>query len=194
MPIECICPQCGCVFLMNPAHFQYGRRYCSLACGHMSRRTVIPTLCEFCGKSFPMRPSHPTTYCSKDCYATAQNLLLPQRFFAKVNKTETCWLWIGKRFSNGYGCFTMRMEGIRKYLLAHRFSYSLHYSTIPDDLFVLHDCPNGDTPACVNPEHLWVGTQAENMADMHQKGRACLGEKNGSVKLTDADIRAIFAL
>ena len=92
-------------------------------------------------------------YCSRRCVQDAYQTphLIAVRFWSHVTQTETCWLWHGKRFRNGYGCFITRKEGTRRYLLAHRFAYALHYGAIPDDLLVLHNCPDGDNPACVNP-------------------------------------------
>lgn len=190
MLIPCVCPHCGCSFLMHAVHSRSGRRHCSLACSHAARRTTIPTPCQVCGKLFRLKRSRPTQYCSKPCYMAAQSLLQTERFWAKVDKTTRCWLWHGKRYPNGYGCF--RVDG--KEVMTHRFSYRLHNGAIPEGLFVLHNCPDGDNPACINPEHLWLGTQADNLADMARKGRSCLGEKNGSAKLTDQGVQTIFAL
>lgn len=87
------------------------------------------------------------------------------RFWAKVRKTNTCWLWIGATIKGGYGSF----GGIKcKVGMAHRFSWTLHNGPIPAGLDVLHRC---DTPPCVNPEHLFLGTQTDNSRDMVQKGR-----------------------
>lgn len=75
-----------------------------------------------------------------------------------------CWLWAGAPGSGGYGIATIAGLALR----AHRLSWVLHKGEIPDALKVLHRC---DTPACVNPAHLFLGTQLDNIADMVAKGR-----------------------
>jgi len=79
-----------------------------------------------------------------------------------------CWIWIGRLDNGGYG--VMSIEGENKY--AHRISYELHNGPIPPGLFVCHHC---DTPACINPKHLYAGTQADNMRDMAARGRGRKG-------------------
>lgn len=83
----------------------------------------------------------------------------------KVNKTDTCWLWTAAKFDNGYGAFK---ETPTKQVRAHRWSYEHFVGPIPDGLILMHTC---DVPACVNPDHLQPGTQAENQQDMVRKGR-----------------------
>lgn len=147
---------------------------------------------------------------------------LAARFWARVQKSEECWLWKGSLGSGGYGqLFThndahghSRMEG------AHRISWQLHYGAIPDGLFICHHC---DVRACVRPEHLFLGTQKDNVRDMVDKGRnpsgdqhphhlhpervrrgashgmvlhpeaVPRGERNANAKLTADDVRAIRA-
>lgn len=94
-----------------------------------------------------------------------------------------CWLWTGSLLNYGYGAFS---PGGR----AHRFAYSAFKGPIPEGVFVLHRC---DVPSCVNPDHLFLGTRADNVADMMQKGRQPRGSRNGSAKLTPAQVLEIFA-
>ena len=86
------------------------------------------------------------------------------RFFSKVEKTKSCWLWVGAKTGNGYGA--IKVNG--KMRPAHRVSYELHLGPIPDGLIVLHKC---DNPGCVRPMHLRAGTHKDNTADMIRKNR-----------------------
>jgi len=96
------------------------------------------------------------------------------RFWSNVQKTDSCWLWLRQPNNKGYGKVTIRPNSQeRVMLLAHRLAWLLVKGEIPDGLFVLHKC---DTPLCCNPEHLFLGTQQDNMGDMWAKGRSRLHE------------------
>jgi len=100
----------------------------------------------------------------------SKHMSLEDRFFQKVLKTDSCWLWTGGIATQGYGVF--RVDG--KSVSAHRHSYKIHKGEIPDGMHVCHSC---DVRNCVNPDHLWVGTATDNMQDMIKKGRQCAANK-----------------
>lgn len=128
-----------------------------------------------------------------------------ERFWSKVNKTDSCWLWIGSTDSSGYGSFSVKDGKGRKVWSAHRFAYTQLVDAIPDGMLVCHHC---DTPRCVNPDHLFLGTDADNNADMIRKGRnrhptgdqhgthtkpesVRRGSSNGLAKLTEDQVLEI---
>lgn len=109
---------------------------------------------------------------------------MKMRFMAKVAVQENgCWMWTGGKDRKGYGLFSVgpsrNPDGSRRNSMkaAHRVSYELFNGGIPDGLFVLHKC---DTPGCVNPEHLFLGTNLDNVRDMDSKGRRVNGPSYGS--------------
>ena len=113
------------------------------------------------------------------------------RFWASVYKSDGCWLWTGHVNGSGYGL--IRWRGRQS--LAHRISFELHRGPVPLGLFVLHRC---DEPPCVNPDHLYVGTKADNARDMMERGRDfrphMAGETNGTARLTNAQAAQIRRL
>src|SRR5574341_1528919 len=108
--------------------------------------------------------------------------LCMERFWRRVQKTDTCWFWLTG--SGTYGWFSF--EG--KALGAHRMSWILAHGPIPKGMCVLHHC---DIPRCVRPDHLFLGTHSDNMRDMWAKGRGGLmplekrarGERHGMARL-----------
>ena len=113
---------------------------------------------------------------------------LQERFADKVipDPNSECWLWTAAVDRQGYGMLRSGNGMCR----AHRVSYELHIGQIPKGLLVCHTC---DVPGCVNPDHLWLGTNATNMVDMTAKGRRALGVSHGKAKLTEDQVRAIRA-
>lgn len=93
------------------------------------------------------------------------------RFWARIEKTTTCWVWTGTRSkSGGYGILSVN----GKYVRAHRFSFELHKAPIGPNMEACHTC---DNPPCVNPDHLFEGTHRDNMLDMKRKQRGLFKEK-----------------
>lgn len=113
------------------------------------------------------------------------------RFWKFVTElpTEGCWEWRGARLVSGYGI--IRDRGAR--LRAHRVAWEMHYGPIPPGMQVCHRC---DNPPCVRPDHLFLGTNEDNMADMRLKHRAATppvhrGQDNPNARLNQHSVRAI---
>jgi len=104
---------------------------------------------------------------------------LKKRLLSHVRKTANgCWECNLAKVGIGYAKMTISGKSFR----AHRVAYELFKGEIPEGMFILHDC---DNPSCVNPEHLHLGTQTENMRERSQRGRAPTAEKNHNTKLTE---------
>lgn len=144
-------------------------------------------------------PFHPwegreksSVVCSSVCHgirsAKLAETTATKRFMERVKKTKTCWLWTGA-LGNGYGAIIV--DGKKQ--MAHRYSYELYIGPIGNGLFVCHSC---DNPLCVNPMHLWLGSNADNLADMRSKKRGSKpplldGIRHPKSKLTESQVRDI---
>lgn len=110
------------------------------------------------------------------------------RFWSKVEKTDTCWLWKASAGGHGYGQFAISRGNI---VLSHRFAYEITYGAIPNDArwCVCHTC---DCKLCVNPDHLWLGTDADNAADKILKGReGPYSDAHPGAKLSNEKVQTI---
>lgn len=132
-------------------------------------------------------------FCSQSCSNKASAMPFETRFWRCVDKNGPghCWSWTGTKDQHGYGNILRAGRG-SALIKAHRASLELHGNPPPTDKVVMHSC---DNPNCVNPEHLRIGTQKENIRDCAQKGRSgprhVSGERNPSAKLNWDKVRAI---
>lgn len=159
----------------------------------------VERTCETCGGHFLAQPNEirrgSGRYCSVLCARQAR-MNTEADFWSKVIKTDGCWTWNGTIHGNGYGGISFR----GKFWPAHRLAYVLTNGPIADCLKVCHRC---DTPLCVNPAHLFLGTTGDNNRDKHAKGRApapptrtnpdcaARGERVSTAKLTATTVAAI---
>lgn len=133
-----------------------------------------------CGNRLCVRPDHLVLTIDQDRAI--------ERFWSKVIKQpDGCWEWTGALKDGRYGAFSHRGRIVR----AHRFAYEIARGSVPERFCVCHQC---DNPRCVRPDHLFLGTMAENVRDRDRKGRTALGMKTKSTKLTNEDVREIRRL
>ena len=144
--------------------------------------------CVHCAKLFnPWKKQAPTKFCSRQCYHLGVNGKPEDRFYKLVGKKNHngCMLWQGNFIPLGYGSFQLNGKTQR----AHRVAYAwAHQLKMPFRKFVLHSC---DVSACVNPEHLFLGSQLDNIRDMHKKKRGVVGEKSIHAKLNKEKVLEI---
>ena len=190
MPFTHNCQQCAKSFQTKQRLFN-GKTpmFCSNVCKFASYRVrplAIDCICPNCGLAFSLSTAKlalaelamPQHYCSISCATIDRKRpTMEERFWeytiVPINP-DACWTWIGHLDGKGYGSlYWKRAEnGSPIAVRAHRFSFELHYGPIPTGLHGCHSC---DNPRCVNPEHLFIGTQQDNMNDMMNKGRGRSG-------------------
>ena len=122
----------------------------------------------------------------------AKTRSLDERFWRRVKKTRSCWLWTASVRRGGYG----QIWDGSNIVSAHRLSWEMVNGKIPRGVHVLHKC---DTPRCVRPSHLFIGDNDDNMHDMRDKGRrkgirSSYGATHGMAKLTDLKVLTIREL
>ena len=161
-----------------------------------SAATLAPRNCPVCGVQYRLtRRYRPKKTCSNACGHLLYSPPLEDKFWRRVQKSDGCWNWIGFKNRKGYGTLTHR----GKTYSAHRLSFQIQRGEIPKGegphgTCVLHRC---DNPACVNPDHLFLGSNRDNIDDMLNKGRhrprwGAKGAINPSAKLTEAQAQAIL--
>lgn len=143
----------GSMFVIYPGYRKGHERY-----------RVLEGICKNCNS--PYITAFKSECCSNKCAAIVRKSKRKDRFLNKFQKKESgCWEWIGRRNKKGYGNFDM--EDIKE-TCAHRASWIFFRGEIPKGLHVLHHC---DNPCCVNPNHLFLGTNQDNVDDKMKKGR-----------------------
>ncbi len=164
--------------------------------GPSSHSDSARVVCGACGRRF-WPDLKGQRFCDHECYSASLRVAIQDRFWSKVNKEGTlprntalgpCWLWTASTI-RGYGQIASVVNGKRRPVYAHRVAWELTNGPIQErGLNVLHKC---DVPLCVNPNHLFLGTQQQNLADARAKGR--LNEKRPRrCKLTYEQREAIF--
>jgi hypothetical protein len=136
-------------------------------------------ICPMCGRQ--------KTAVSKTCMkCRTVRTASKEYFWSKIDKRgpDDCWEWQASRSRKGYGIAPLG----HKSRSAHRVAWEITYGPIPDGLHVLHTC---DNPACCNCAHLFLGTNADNVADRVHKGRGHKGQNHTRAKFTENQIRAI---
>jgi hypothetical protein len=188
------CEQCRVPFM--PKRGSAGR-FCSRKCSGAFRTAHLERyLCDHCGNVIEhyVRPSegYKNNFCSMNCHdlfriANRQKKLV-ERFWKYVVMSDGCWGWSGTLDEEGYARVRTWVEDRWIPRLAHRVSWELHRGPIPDGLNVLHSC---DCPPCTRPEHLFLGTQLDNVRDCIAKGRNNRIGHSSGVGLTELQVAKI---
>lgn len=152
---------------------------------------------EVAGKLLPTSSHVKPLVCRNELCVNPDHLVQGDeaRFWSYVQRLsdEECWPWIGHLSDKGYGKFFIMKDGKKKSIGAHVYSWEIYTGRpVPKDLVICHKC---DHPYCVNPLHLFLGTNRDNIQDRHEKGRDAHGERTNTAKLTEelvVEIRAIF--
>lgn len=201
MPTQCICqrPGCGAPFVQKPNTLGL---YCSNACSAAMRVTLVEIICQVCGKPRMVKPSVIAkgfgTYCGTSCANVVRFGHTEEQFWAafwaKTRPDGDCLIWTGKKGWDRHGEYGLVWVGpraTRRRRRTHRLALERKLGRpLKEGFQANHTC---DRMLCVNQDHLYEGTQQQNVDDMFARGRAnkARGERNGSSKLTEAQVREI---
>lgn len=156
---------------------------------YVTMHVKVEIICPEHG-AFQQRPCDHINLESGCPKCSGHNFTDEERFWKFVDKTDYCWIWTSKTNKRGYGWHRLYGHDKPRGILAHRFSYALHFGQIPIGILVCHEC---DNPRCVRPDHLFLGTSQDNVDDMMNKGRSrhMSGEDAGQAKLTKIQVAEI---
>lgn len=156
--------------------------------------SLVARACKFCGSEFLAKPAEirlgRAHYCSRKCMCDGMTTAPIERFKKYLGAPDEngCIPWLGNCHPrSGHGVFYDTPTRVQ----AHRFAYALAYGEFDNKLCVCHRC---DNPPCVNPEHLFLGTQKDNLDDMRAKKRHAVGAATGRARLTESNVIEIRSL
>ena len=153
---------------------------------------IVNMACEQCSTPFRAMswPAHPRRFCSRPCLYKSTEMV-PDISYIEANSipepNSGCWLWLRAVGGDGYGLLGLKARVAKR---AHRASWVAYYGDIPSGLLVRHRC---DNRICVNPKHLELGTNAQNVDDMVRRKRQCVGTSISTAVLTESDVVNIRA-
>lgn len=147
--------------------------------------TKVSVTCPHCGVIFHQYASARQRFCSRACAYAGRRAAAKTRFWSKVKKTASCWLWTD-HITRGYGYVGYEYATWR----AHRLAYVFTYGPIPSGALVLHKC---DNRACVRPDHLYLGNAKDNTRDMMLRGRHSRGKRQIVASTIVDQIRSEYA-
>lgn len=164
-----------------------------VTCNRPSR--LVELTCCGCGRKFHREPNYVKKFGGRFCSLKCSNgsrRWTPEKFWSMVTKTDGCWIWNGSKQKSGHGCVQIASTKIAS--TAHRVAWVLTNGPVPKGMDVCHNCPGGDNPACVRPDHMFIGTRSDNVQDSIKKGTFRTGERHQNAKLTDNQIEEIRKL